>query len=35
VEVSKTGCPDCSFQAELGDVKVDTHVQGILALRVN
>jgi hypothetical protein len=29
------GCPDWAFQAELGDAGVDTHVQGILALKLN
>jgi hypothetical protein len=28
-------CPDRSFYAEMGDAEVDTHVWGILALRVN
>jgi hypothetical protein len=29
------GCPDWAFQAELGDAGVDTHVHGILALKLN
>jgi hypothetical protein len=29
------GCPDRSFQAELGDARVDTNVLRILALGVN
>jgi hypothetical protein len=29
------GCPDHSFQAELGDMEVNTRVRGILALGVN
>jgi hypothetical protein len=32
---SGPGCPDRSIQAELGDVEVNTHVWGILALGVN
>jgi hypothetical protein len=28
-------CPNCSFSAELENMKVDTWVQGIHALRIN